>query len=280
MTLRNIGNRVTESSTSSHGAKMRFFPALIPWRELTPPAVEKLLQRIPFGRHRRHPFTAMPASLDARVILDVGANIGRVAEAALRTYPDSEVHCFEPVSTTFSMLRHRLARFGSQVHLHPYGLSNTNGEVTINLTSFHGANSIHPQARLHKQLNPHVTEVGTERILLKRLDDLAGELPSTCDIIKIDVEGHELQVLEGGEAFIRDRVDTVLIEISLMRDQSWEHQCVFDIFAVMRKLGFSLINVIDLHRAPQPDMMLVQMDCLFRNHRRLPTLTVHNGSPK
>jgi FkbM family methyltransferase len=248
---------------------MNFFPALIPWHELTPPAVEKLLQRIPFGRHRRHPFTAIPASLNARVILDVGANIGRVAEAALRTYPHSEVHCFEPVSTTFGMLHHRLARFGSRVHLHPYGLSNTNGDVTINLTSFHGANSIHPQARLHKQLNPHVTEVGTERILLKRLDDVAGELPKTCDILKIDVEGHELQVLEGGEAFIRDKVDTILIEIPLMRDQSWENQGVFGVFEMMRKLGFGLLNVIDLYRARQPDMMLVQMDCVFRNHSRL-----------
>lgn len=247
---------------------MKFFPALIPWHELTPPAVEKLLQRIPFGRHRRHPFTAIPASLDARVILDVGANIGRVAEAALRTYPRSEVHCFEPVSTTFDMLHRRLARFGSRVHFHPYGLSNTNGEVTINLTSFHGANSIHPQAGLHKQLNPHVTEVGAERILLRRLDDLAGELPQTCDILKIDVEGHELQVLEGGEAFIRDKVDTILIEISMMRDQSLENQSVFGIFELMRKLGFGLLNVIDLYRARQPNTMLVQMDCVFRNHSR------------
>ncbi|MCE9629973.1 MAG: FkbM family methyltransferase [Planctomycetia bacterium] len=259
---------------------MSAFPAFLPWRELMPPVVEKLLQRIPFGGHRRHPFTAFPASLDARVILDVGANIGRVAEAGLRTYARSEVHCFEPVSATFETLSRRLARFGDRVHLHNFALSDQNGEAVINLTSFHGANSLHPQADLHKRLNPHVRELGTERIRLQRLDDLAGSLPPFCDIMKIDVEGHELQVLEGGEAFIRERVDTVLIEISLMRDQSWEHQCVFDIFAMMKKLGFGLINVIDLHRAPQPDMMLVQMDCLFRNHRRLTTPTVRNGSPK
>jgi len=238
-----------------------------------PPIVEKLLQRLPFGGHRRHPFTAIPASLNARVILDVGANVGRVAEAGLRTYAHSEVHCFEPVSATFERLSRRLARFGGRVHLHHFALSDRSGEAVINLTSFHGANSLHPQADRHKRLNPHVRELSTECIHLQRLDDIAGTLPSSCDIMKIDVEGHELQVLKGGEAFIRDRVDTVLIEISLMRDQSWEQQAVFDVFALMNRLGFCLINVIDLHRARQPDLMLIQMDCVFMKFSRLATLT-------
>jgi FkbM family methyltransferase len=253
---------------------MSAFPAFIPWQELMPPIVEKLLQRLPFGGHRRHPFTAIPASLDASVILDVGANVGRVTEAGLRTYARSEVHCFEPVSATFERLSRRLARFGDRVHLHPFALSDRNGEAVINLTSFHGANSLHHQADLHKRLNPHVRELGTERIRLQRLDDFARELPSFCDIMKIDVEGHELQVLEGGEGFIRDRVDTVLIEISLMRDQSWEQQAVFDIFALMKRWGFCLINVIDLHRARRSDLMLVQMDCVFRKFSRLTTPTI------
>ena len=248
---------------------MKLFRHQFPWQEFVPPAAEKLLQRIPFGRHRRHPFTAMPASLDARVILDVGANIGRVAEAGLRTYPRSRVYCFEPVSSTFETLSRRLAPFGNRVKLYPFALSDVKGEAGINLTSFHGANSIHPQAALHKHLNPHVRELGEETIRLRRLDDLAAELPTAVDIMKIDVEGHELQVLRGGEAFLRDRVDTVLIEISFMRDQSWEQQSVFDIFALMKRLGFCLINVVDLHHSQQTDMLLAQMDCVFRKHSRL-----------
>jgi FkbM family methyltransferase len=248
---------------------MEFFGIVVPWRDLVPPAAEKLWHRVPFGSHRRHPFDAIPESLDVKVIIDVGANIGRVAEAGLRSFPGSEVHCFEPVSATFQALSRRLAPFGTRVALHPYALSDENTEAVINLTSFHGANSIHPQAALHRQCNPHVRELGTERIQLRRLDDLAAELPSQCDVMKIDVEGHELNVLKGGEAFIRDRVDTLIVEVSLMRDDSWERQGLFDIFALMKTLGFCLINIIDLHRARQPDLMLVQMDCVFRRRTRL-----------
>jgi FkbM family methyltransferase len=255
---------------------MKLFGLPFPWQEFVPPVVEKLLQRIPFGGHRRHPFTAVPDSLDARVIVDVGANIGRVAEAGLRTYPRSEIYCFEPVSATFQTLSRRLAPFGNRAKLYPLALSDVNAEAEINLTSFHGANSIHPQASFHKHLNPHVRELATERIQLRRLDDLAVELPAHCDIMKIDVEGHELQVLQGGEAFIRDRVDTVLVEISLMRDQSWEQQGVFEIFALMKRLGFCLINVIDLHHDRQTDLLLVQMDCVFRKCSRL-TMPSNSG---
>lgn len=248
---------------------MEFFGIPVSWQDFLLRAAETLWQRIPFGSHRRHPFDAIPASLDVKVIIDVGANIGRVAEAGLRTFPRSEVHCFEPVSTTFQALSRRLAPFGNRVALHPYALSDVNTEAVINLTSFHGANSIHPQAALHRQCNPHVRELGAERIQLRRLDDLVSELPSRCDVMKIDVEGHELNVLKGGEAYIRDRVDTVIVEVSLMRDDSWERQSLFDIFALMKTLGFCLINIIDLHRAQQPDLLLVQMDCVFRKHLRL-----------
>lgn len=248
---------------------MKFFGTQVLWQDFVPPVAEKFWQRIPFGNHRRHPFTAIPASLDATVILDVGANIGRVAEAGLRTFPRSTVYCFEPVSTTFRALSRRLAPFGNRVRLYPYALSDQNAESVINLTSFHGANSIHPQALLHRRLNPHVRELATEQIQLRRLDDLAEELPARCDVMKIDVEGHELQVLRGGEVFIRDRVDTILIEVSLMRDDSWENQSLFEIFALLKQLGFCLINIVDMHRARQPDLMLIQMDCVFRKHSRM-----------
>jgi FkbM family methyltransferase len=253
--------------------RMKIFGTPFTLQEFVPPALEKLLQRIPFGVYRRHPFSGIPASLDARVILDVGANVGQVAKAGLLTYPRSEVYCFEPVSATFQALSRRLSLFGNRAKLYPFALSDENAEALINLTSFHGANSLHPQAALHKRLNPTVREHGAERIQLRRLDDMAGQLPARCDIMKIDVEGHELQVLAGGETFLRDRVDTVLIEISLVRDQSWERQSVFDVFATMNRLGFCLVNVMDLYRSHDPDVLLVQMDCVFRKRSTLATPT-------
>jgi FkbM family methyltransferase len=204
--------------------------------------------------------------------MDVGANVGDVTLAALESYPGSRVICFEPVSATFGVLSQRVAPYGDRVLLRRHALADTRGSTEINLTSFHGANSIAPQAQAHKTLNPHVREVGKETIRLERLDDIAAELPPhPIDIMKIDVEGFELEVLRGGARFIAARVDTIIIEVSLMRDQTFEHQQLVDIFSLLDQLGFALINCYDLHHDPagKTGLMLVQMDCVFRRKTSL-----------
>lgn len=246
------------------------FNTVISLADFLPPVAEKIWQKIPFGKSKFHPFDAIPSDIKPTVILDVGANEGRVAEAALRTYPHCQVICFEPVAGTFLALQKRLARYGDRVVYFNEALSDVNSRAEINLTNFNGANSLQPQPDLHKVLNPHVREVGKEVITLSRLDDIATRLPSQkIDIMKIDVEGHELKVLQGGKDFIQRNVDTVIIEISMMRDASWSQQAVFDIFAIMKSMGFALINVFDIHHAHQSDMLLVQMDCVFRKQAAL-----------
>jgi FkbM family methyltransferase len=204
--------------------------------------------------------------------LDVGANVGDVSEAALISYPQCRVICFEPVKATFEALRKRLESYGDRVVLINEALSDSNGTCEINITSFHGANSISLQSDFHKQMNPHVYEVGKEIIRIVRLDDIAARLgDQKIDVMKVDVEGHELSVLMGGIDFIRDRVDTIIIEISLMRDQSWEQQSVSKIFSLMDRLGFRLINLFDIHniKSRNKNMMCVQVDCVFRHIKKL-----------
>jgi len=199
-------------------------------------------------------------------VLDIGANVGDVAVAALNTYKESRVICFEPVQKTFEALRDRLRPFGDRVELHKVALSNTTGEGEINITTFHGANSIAPQASFHKECNPHVQEMGKESIELVRLDDYCVHFAcERIDVMKIDVEGHELDVLRGGLQFISTRVDFIIIEVSLMRDHSMENQAIFEIFALLKGAGFRFMNAIDLHRTSDGTALLTQMDCVFRH---------------
>jgi FkbM family methyltransferase len=212
------------------------------------------------------PFDNLPGNFEAKWVLDVGANIGDVAVAALNSFKESKVICFEPVQTTYDTLKNRLDPFGDRVWIHKAALSNVNGYGEINITTFHGANSIAPQARFHKECNPHVEEVSRERIEMVRLDDYSARFPSKrIDIMKIDVEGHELEVLKGGFQFISNNVDIIIIEISLMRDHCWENQAIFEIFALLKSAGFRFLNAFDLHHTSDGSVVLVQMDCVFRH---------------
>lgn len=235
------------------------------------PRLIKLTNRLINPNVRRHPFDQVPANLNAKLIIDVGANVGDVAAAALRTYPSSRVICFEPVGSTRATLERRLAPFGDRVVIYKEALSNTNGSAEINITSFHGANSISAQSSMHSTLNPHVKEIGKETISLVRLDELAKErnFPKV-DILKIDVEGHEYEVLVGGKEFISANVDTIIVEASLMRDSSLQSQSVIEVFSLLSEMGFRLINVFDLHHVEVENfpLMCVQMDCVFRHESR------------
>lgn len=249
---------------------MILFNSSITLADLLPPLANRVWKKISFVKSRGHPFDAIPADIKPGTILDVGANVGSVAEAALRTYPQCRVICFEPVAGTFQVLQHRLARYGDRVVYFNEALSDVNSQAEINLTSFHGANSLSPQPDMHKILNPHIRELGKEVIKLSRLDDIAAKFPAQeIDVMKIDVEGHELKVLQGGRDFIQRNVDTIIIEIAMMRDASGAEQAVFDIFALMKELGFALLNVFDLYHANQSDLLLVQMDCVFRKRAKV-----------
>lgn len=242
--------------------------------DFIPPIIPRLIRYIDRSilstNAKLHPFDQVPKNIQAKLIIDVGANVGDVTLAALKTYPECRVICFEPVNTTFEILEKRLIPYANRVTIHREALSNVNGESEINITSFHGANSIEPQSSMHSTLNPHVKEVGKQRISLARLDDIAKQFPSPkVDIMKIDVEGHELDVISGGRAFIQDNVDTIIVEASLMRDPSWEKQSFVNMFSLLGEMGFRLVNVFDLNYAENSNLMCVQMDCVFRHKSKL-----------
>jgi FkbM family methyltransferase len=124
-------------------------------------------------------------------VLDIGANKGDVALAALKSYPSCKVICFEPVQATFDLLQKNLKTFADRTFLYRNALAETEGTGEINITSFHGANSILPQSSFHKQINPHIGEVRKEPFSLVRLADIAAQFPAThIDVMKIDVEGY------------------------------------------------------------------------------------------
>lgn len=242
-------------------------------KELIPPIffrvvrfIQKKIITLRGGVIRMHPFDSIPADVDVKWVLDVGANVGDVTFLALKSFPGCKVICIEPVSNTYEILTRRLEKNTNDTFLFNVAFSDLEGEGEINITNFHGANSIEPQANYHKDFNPHVRELSKESISLVRLDDFAKKFPSQkIDVMKIDVEGHELNVLKGGANFIAKNVDVIIIEIAMMRDETIRKQAVFEIFALLNNLGFCLLNVIDLHHIANKDMQLIQMDCVFRN---------------
>jgi FkbM family methyltransferase len=139
-------------------------------------------------------------------VIDVGANIGYFAIIAARAAgPAGQVHAFEPVESIRRSLVANLQLNGiTDVRVHHEALSNTAGETTFYLGPDQdtGLGSL-------RQLSTGVSI----RVQQACFDDWWTR-PSRVGLVKIDVEGAELRVLEGmTQCLVRDRPD-ILLEVT------------------------------------------------------------------
>lgn len=136
-----------------------------------------------------------------QVAFDVGANVGEWANLVLQANPLVHLHCFEPSKSTFAKLAAR--RFPANVLINNFGLSSTSGHGTLFVFGEeNGMNALYRRHGLeHLGLAPQQRE---ELIQLNTLDDYCSERNiAKIDYLKLDVEGHELEVLKGAENGLR-----------------------------------------------------------------------------
>ena len=144
---------------------------------------------------------------------DVGANVGLYTLYA-GLGDGVTVSAFEPVAATFAHLSHNIALNGvsDRVTAFCVALSDKNGVAPLYLASTEPGMAMHaldqPQ-NIHGRFEPAAKQF----VLSMRGDDLITQLSlRTPDHLKIDVDGHELQVLKGLSATL-PQVQTVWIEL-------------------------------------------------------------------
>ncbi|MHA7775265.1 FkbM family methyltransferase [Roseibium sp. M-1] len=132
------------------------------------------------------------------LVVDIGGNKGSYTNAILETSPDIRVIIFEPSVTNLKILREEFT--GRQVTIEPFALSSKNGTATLFFDKpGSGLASLTKRNLDHHSIDfSSSSTVQTLRFEDYWRDDLGR---AEIDVCKIDVEGHELDVLSGfGEA--------------------------------------------------------------------------------
>lgn len=163
----------------------------------------------------------------ARVIYDIGAYSGLMSVLAALVNESAEVHLFEPMDRTIERAKinvhaNRVAR---RVHLHNKAASDTSGQASINLyrdENFLGTgNSLYDKATV---------PVLDRKIIQKVLIDEA--LPDLDpQVVKVDVEGHELECLRGMAATIQRAKPRMIVEV-------WEHTSA-EVLSLLQGWGYT-----------------------------------------
>jgi FkbM family methyltransferase len=144
------------------------------------------------------------------IVWDVGANIGYYTqEFARRVGESGRVFAFEPCADNLSRLRAATASLANVV-VCPCGLSRTSHKARF----LKGKDSLGATSRVADNREA-ITDA--EVVDLCAGDDVVSEgMVSVPDVLKIDVEGHELEVLEGLTAMMAEpggRPRSIFIEV-------------------------------------------------------------------
>jgi len=181
-------------------------------------------------------------------IIDIGANYGCYAlSMAKLAGSNGRVWAFEPCSNTADHLQKSIETNGlDQIQLIRAALSNRQGEACL---------STQDNAELNS-LSDDNGGTDSETVPLYRLDDCMQNYNwENIDFLKLDAEGEEVRILEGGETFFHDVSPLVMFELK-HGDQVNE-----GLLQAFLNLGYSLYKLIpgvmvlapfDMQEEPDP----------------------------
>lgn len=175
------------------------------------------------------------ADLGPVTVVDIGVNHGQFLHLASRLWPAARIVGVEP-NAELAAKAAGLYRDDSRVQIESCAVGAENGEIDLFVTANDQNSSIHaPSAAFHDDRADDGV-VRTEAVPLKRLDTLLEGIDGPM-LMKIDVQGAELEVLQGAGDRLED-VSVIIIESPF--EAAYEGAAGFDeIYRFLTARGFA-----------------------------------------
>lgn len=147
---------------------------------------------------------------DAEVIFDAGANTGIYSLIAKSINPNASVYAFEPVERVYEKLLINNKINGFDISCNNLALSNYEGEATLyDLPDQHVYTAFVNTNHFEKDRNAVAVKIRATTLN----NFIEAHQLKKIDLIKIDVELHEVEVMEGFSLYLKQFKPTILIEI-------------------------------------------------------------------
>jgi FkbM family methyltransferase len=173
------------------------------------------------------------------VVFDVGANVGDWTCAIVEQAEDLaslDVYAFEPCSGTYDILLSRIGALSGSANVVPVrkACSSSAGTGTLHIVGIGaGTNSL---------TSAEPTD-GIEQVELVSIDDYCRDSKiDHISLLKIDAEGHDIDVIKGATSMLQQRnVDVLQFEYN----QRWIFNGAFlrDVFSALSPLGYRIGKV-------------------------------------
>ncbi len=146
---------------------------------------------------------------DKKIIIDIGANIGSVSLPLAKIFRNSRIISIEPTIYAFSRLRKNVSlnpNLKKRINLLNICISNKKMEIKEVHSSWNFLNN----GKKHKV---HLGTLKKTSLKMKKLDQICSKFKNV-NLIKIDVDGHELDVLKSGKKTIMKHKPFIYFEFA------------------------------------------------------------------
>ncbi len=210
---------------------------------------------------------ALLSGHEVRYIVDGGAYRGDFSLGILSVFPTATVFAFEPQFASWSLLC-EAAGVNPQIKVFRQALGSHCGEAVLHINKYPLTSSLSPSsAEGLKYFEGFVQPTGTEMVEVVTLRELAAKESLSCfDILKLDLQGYELEALRG----LGDLVETVKLIFTEVEYVPLYEGCPLfsEIDQYLRRHDFCLYQLYGLVRSPI-DGRLLYGDAVFVNERHI-----------
>lgn len=196
-----------------------------------------------------------------RTVVDVGANRGQFALAAHRHNPEAVIYAFEPLAAPAKVFKRILGNV-PQVKLYHCAVGPAAEKREMHVSARDDSSSLLKIGAGQVSVFPGTGPVAQEVVTVQPLQAVL----ASCELLrpallKLDVQGFELDALKGCEALL-SAFDAIYVECSF--EELYEGQSMFgDIAVWLHNHEFDLKDIGPLHRVSG---RVIQGDFLFRRN--------------
>lgn len=240
--------------------KEKYWTALRKWDQFRRPPVKLLTPHDPFDAIRKHVGEDRAAGRQL-VYVDGGAHDGVMARRFAEQLGNIEVHAFEPNPDLFGKLQANLSSLpGKQYNA---ALGAEPGTLALNINASPMTSSVLPIAELSERYFPLNTQPKeTVEVEAMTLDQwFADAQPARVDILKLDLQGYELEALKGAKQMLAAGVGCLYLEVNFA--EFYAGNALFsDVEQFLREQGYQLYNLYHLC-THEPDGQIGSADAIF-----------------
>jgi hypothetical protein len=177
-------------------------------------------------------------NLTIRTIIDVGANAGQFARMVQKIFPEANIYCFEPLPAPFGEISRWAKNQQDKIKVFNLSLGDAEGNA---------------------EMSYHLKHTTLDKIM-------AGfpKPPSPEILIKIDVQGYEINVIRGGLETL-SKSKACIIEINLY--ELYKSQPSFkELFLLLDEIGYKYLG--NLNQTYAEDGHVISMDAFFEKESK------------